>query len=464
MHAIKISVEPFEFLSFIELECRKELNQHGAIQITGLIHQENEQEYMNLAARETWVSVKVISETGEKRHFFDGILVGLKVKKEYQVSVLTIEVKTGTFLLDIEPHVRSFQDGGLRYADLVCTCMENVSGHCIMLDKENELTQRFLMQYNETDWEFIKRIASYAGTVIMPEETTYGKKFYFGYHEKTALSEIQSETYQMEQNCETYRKWAKEGVKDFTVADSVSYVLHTREIYSLGESVHFKGQDLVIGKITSWLKGQELYNEYQLISKENGLIPIMYNSKISGVSLKANVMAVEKTMVQVKIQEDENKENCKSCWLDYATVYSTPDGTGWYCMPEIGDEVRVVFPDKDENNVYVASSVHVGAAGGRTNPEEKSWKNKQNKEILFTPDSIIMRNNNGLVLEMSDQNGIKMSSNKDISVHADGDIQIRSKSAGVHMSAENNIIMQQGAAKIQMDETININGGKIYMN
>ena len=221
---------------------------------------------------------------------------------------------------------------------------------------------------------------------------------------------------------------------------------------------------MVIGKITSWLKGQELYNEYQLISKENGLIPIMYNSKISGVSLKANVMAVEKTMVQVKIQEDENKENCKSCWLDYATVYSTPDGTGWYCMPEIGDEVRVVFPDKDENNVYVASSVHVGAAGGRTNPEEKSWKNKQNKEILFTPDSIIMRNNNGLVLEMSDQNGIKMSSNKDISVHADGDIQIRSKSAGVHMSAENNIIMQQGAAKIQMDETININGGKIYMN
>lgn len=226
------------------------------------------------------------------------------------------------------------------------------------------------------------------------------------------LSEIQSETYQMEQNCETYRKWAKEGVKDFTVADSVSYVLHTREIYSLGESVHFKGQDLIIGKITSWLKGQELYNEYQLISKENGLLPIMYNPKISGVSLKANVTAVEKTMVQVKIQQDENRENCKSCWLDYATVYSTPDGTGWYCMPEIGDKVRVVFPDKDENNVYVASSVHVGAAGGRTNPEEKSWKNKQNKEILFTPDSIIMRNNKGLVLEMSDQNGIKMSSNR----------------------------------------------------
>lgn len=133
-------------------------------------------------------------------------------------------------------------------------------------------------------------------------------------------------------------------------------------------------------------------------------------------------------------------------------------------MPEIGDEVRVVFPDKDENNVYVASSVHIGAEGGRRNPNEKSWKNKQNKEILFTPDSIIMRNNNGLVLELSDHNGIKMSSNKNITVHADGNIQIKSRNAGIHMSAGSNILMQQGAAKIQMDEAIHINGGKIYMN
>lgn len=302
MRATKISVEPFEFLNFMELECKKELNQHGIMRITGLIRQENEQEYMNLAARETWVSVKAISETGEKRHFFDGILVALSVKTEKQVSVLTIEIRTGTFLLDIEPHIRSFQDRGFRYVDLIRTCMQKAAGNYIMLDKENEPTQRFLMQYNETDWEFIKRLASYAGTVIIPEETTSGKKFYFGYHEKTTLSEIQSETYQMERNCEAYRKRTKEGRKEFTVEDSVSYVLQTREIYSLGENVRFKGRDLIIGKITSWLKGQELYNEYQLISRENGIFPTMYNLKLSGVSLKANVTAVEKTMVQVRIR------------------------------------------------------------------------------------------------------------------------------------------------------------------
>ena len=193
------------------------------------------------------------------------------------------------------------------------------------------------------------------------------------------------------------------------------------------------------------------------------VIPLVHNSKLAGISLKANVIAVDKTRVQVRIQKDENKECSERQWLDYATVYSTPDGTGWYCMPEIGDEIRVVFPDQEESHAYTAGAVHLGETDGRINPDEKSWKNKQKKEILFTPDSIILRNNQGLSIELSDQTGIKLESDKNIIVQADGDIQIKSH-GGVRMTADNNILMQQGAAKIQVGQTIDISGGKIYMN
>ena len=121
MRAEKILVEPFEFLNYTELECNRELNRHGEVRVTGLIRREKEQDYMNLAAKETWVSVKVITETGETRNFFCGVLTNLWVKKENQLSALTIEIKTGTFLLDIEPHIRSFQDCRLRYEDLLRT-------------------------------------------------------------------------------------------------------------------------------------------------------------------------------------------------------------------------------------------------------------------------------------------------------------------------------------------------------
>lgn len=463
MRAVRLIVNPFEFISFLELKCSKELNQHGVVKITGLIEQEKGQEYMDMASKETWVSVNALSEDGAVRRFFSGILTDLWMKKEGQVYILTIEVKTGSFLLDIEPHIRSFQDSGFRYSKVIDACLKPASGNFRMWDKDEAVSQ-FLVQYRETDWEFVKRLASYAGTVLIPEDSFPEKKVSWGYPDTVVIKEVQADSYRMEQDYEQYQKRKAAGVKDLKLADMISYVVHTRDIYSLGETVQFEGKNLVIGKVNSWLEGQELYNEYCLITRERGVPLRIYNHNLSGVSLKATVTAVEKTMVKVQIEDDENKEGCGSRWFDYATVYSTPDGTGWYCMPEVGDEVRIVMPDCIENHVYVASSVHLGAAGGRTNPDEKSWKNRQNKEVLFTPSSIILRNNNGMLMELSDEEGIKLISNKDISVQSDGDIQIKSQSAGVNISAGGGILMQQGAAKIQINDEISISGGKIYMN
>ncbi len=67
-------------------------------------------------------------------------------------------------------------------------------------------------------------------------------------------------------------------------------------------------------------------------------------------------------------------------------------------------------------------------------------------------------------MELSDHEGIKLVSSKDISVQSDGNIQIKSQNAGVNISAGDGILMQQGTAKVQVNDEINICGGKIYMN
>ncbi len=464
MRAVKLVINPFEFVSLLEVKCFKKLNQHGVITITGLISQEKGKEYMDMALRETWVNVHAVSENDEVRRFFSGILTDLWMKKEGQVHILTIEVKTGSFLLDIEQHTRSFQNLNFQYSEAAKVCIEDAQGAFNILDEKNEITNQFLMQYRETNWEFMKRLASYAGTVLIPEDSFPGKKVHWGYRNAFAVAKLQADSYQIEQDYENYEKKKASGDKGLKLTDLVSYVVRTREMYNLGETVQFEGMKLVIGKINSWMEGQELLHEYHLITKKNGLLLPIFNQNLSGISLKAKVIAVEKTKVQVQIEADENKAGCGNCWFDYATVYSTPDGTGWYCMPEIGDEVRIVMPDCMEKHAYVASSVHLGASGGRTNPDEKSWKNRQNKEILFTPDSIILRNNSGTSMELSDYEGIKIVSSKDISVQSDGNIQIKSQNAGVNISAGGGILMQQGTAKVQVNDEINICGGKIYMN
>lgn len=464
MREVTIKVEPFSFVCFLKVECVKELNSHGVIRITGIIEQEDSATYMSMAAQETWVTVYAISEDEYINRFFVGILTGLWMKKEGQVSVLTIEVKTGSFLLDIKPHTRSFQDAGFSYAQVVNTCLEAEGGSCYLSEKGDQATERFLLQYRESDWQFIKRLASYAGTVLIPADDVAEKKCYFGYRKSSVAESLETDYFRIEQNYEEYEKKKAAGFAELQLTDLVSYVVGSREIYGLGETVRFEGAQFVIGKINSRLEGQELYHEYHLLTKENARLLPIYNENLTGVSLDAEVTAVEKTLVKVQIEEDENKANCGSRWFDYATVYSTPDGAGWYCMPEVGDRVRLATPDCVEEHAYVASSVHLGAAGGRSNPDEKSWKNPQNKEILFTPDAIILRNNNGISLELSDKEGVKIISDKDIIVQADQDIQMKSRNAGVNMAAETAIMLQQGAAKVEIKDDINISGGKIYMN
>lgn len=464
MRAVKLLVEPYEFINFVKLESKKELNQHGILQLTGLIKKDKEEEYLKRAEEETWVSIKVVSDEGEEERFFEGILTGLKIQKQNQVSYLTLELKTGSYLLDLKSHIRSFQDAGLSYGDIISICMKGARGKYIILEKGQERPQRFFLQYNETDWEFLKRMASYAGIAIIPESEVPGKKIYFGYRSETILESFSEDNYEILQNYISFIKKKVSGIEKVEGKGAISYLFRTREIYRLGEHVKFKGQDFVIGKIRSWLERQELCHEYLLVTPKNGLPQIEYNENLIGASLKADVVAVDKTKIQIEIQKDENKNGCGKRWFEYATVYSTPDGTGWYCMPEVGDTVRLVFPSKKECESYTASAIHLEERIGRCNPNEKSWKNRHGKEILFTPDSVCLKNNNGLLVELSDEKGINIVSNKDIVIQSMGDLQVKSREEGIQMSAVEQIIIQQGAAKIQMKDAIYIGGGKVYMN
>lgn len=447
MRENRIIVEQFHFLNIISLECVTELNHHGRFRITGLIEDSKVEEYEKLAEKELWVCVKVIDENEEESIFFYGILTGWELSKENGGSVLSLEMHTGSYLLDIEKHIRSYQTENSLYSQVMKQCLYGSGAKFIMLDKKELKTDRFLFQYDESNWEFLVRISGYMNTVLIPESVTPGKKFYIGFRKTEKPEEIDTLRYRV-----------------ITTDNQREYVVLSRDIYRVGELVMFHHNRMYIRKAITRLEGNELCHEYHLSVLGKGYRQSGSPHKIRGLSLLANVIDVENTRVKIKIQKDENKEKSGSKWFDYATVYSTPDGTGWYCMPEIGDEVRILFPDDDERNAYVMSSVHLEAAGGRENPEHKSWKNRQNKEILFTPTSLILRNNKGLTMELSDREGIKIISDKDIMLQAGGDVNMVSGDSTVDIKAKSLLSLEQGCARIEMSDAIKIYGGKIYMN
>ena len=446
-----IKVKPFEFIDYLEITGSQAFGSHGTLKIIGHILAEKEQEYISLMTDETWVHVDAVTYDGVAKHVFKGIILDADIEKVGETCVLTLNLITGSFLMDTARHIRSFQDDGISYDTMLSVITEEYSNSAYkMTAGQGSTIPGFVLQYNETDWEFAKRLASHFETDIYPDSAYEGTKIYFGEPNAGAGAVINTNEYSVVKRNQ----------------ESMCYVVRWRELYHLGEWLQFNGIPMWIAGIETRLDGSELYHTYHLVQKNEIKTEERYNGKCVGASLAGKVLAVEKDKVQVELDKDENKERAGKRWFLYATPYSSPDGTGWYCMPEVGDRVRLRIPSDHEAEAYVISSVHMDSADGseRQNPDFKSIMNKQGKEILLTPKSLIMTNNAGMSIEILDDEGIKIMSDKDITISAADSIEITSATSKLELYAKENLILQQGDTQLTMDGQMRVNGARLNLN
>ncbi len=446
-----IKVKPFEFIDYLEIKGSQAFGSHGTLKITGHILAEKEQEYISLMTDETWVHVDAVTYEGTTKNIFKGIIWDADIEKVGETCVLTLNLITGSYLMDTTRHIRSFQDDGISYDSMLGTITEEYSSSAYKMTVGQGTTiPGFVLQYNETDWEFAKRLASHFASDIYPDSAYEGTKIYFGEPEAGAGAEITTNEYSVtKKNKETY-----------------SYTVRWRELFHLGECVQFNGMPVWIAGIDTELDGSELYHTYHLVQKNEIKTEERHNEKCVGASLTGTVLAVEKDKVQVELEKDENKDRAGKRWFLYATPYSSPDGTGWYCMPEAGDKIRLRIPSDHEEEAYVINSVHMDSTDGseRQNPDFKSIMNKQGKEILLTPKSLILTNNAGMSIEILDDEGIKIISDKDITLSAADSIEITSATSKLELYAKENLLLQQGDTQLTMDGQMRVNGARLNLN
>ncbi len=318
------------------------------------------------------------------------------------------------------------------------------------------------MQYQETDWAFVKRLASMNQTVLMPSCTEPGEKYYFGLPDGLGAGSAAPTEYRTQCDIEEY--WQKKGRgMDISPQDTISYIWEDREIYELGGSGIIDGQKMTIWKIETHMRGNELYHTYHMRRKAGLSVPVAYNYKISGVSLLGNVLEIDREKILVELEKDENKKNTGKRWFPYATIYSAKDGSGWYCMPEKGDKIRLYFPTEKEKDSYAASAYHEGDGGLRVNPECKFWRNREGKEIRLSPEKILLTNNDGTYIELSDTEGIKMVSNNEITIWANNGMFIGSANSSIEFSAPKKITLKQGSTEMKLGGDLNLSGAQIKL-
>ena len=440
-----------EFIDIQEFYSELLPNKHGKAIIGGTINAAKKEEYLASGGKLTQIIAKTYE--GKSIVLFCGIVTSCNIKSNGDVHYMTLGLKTQSILMDGKDHIRTFQNEGVSYRNIIEVIIKDYNNSAfIMTSGDDRKNQGFMCQYKETDWNYLKRLAFSANTVIYPDYSVEGVKFFIGLPSRQE-NFLKSEYYELGVDS------GEESVLD---SGKVYYKIAVREHYDIGERLTFLDEKLAVVARVSRLKHREVINEYILMKESDVKTKAYKNEKLIGAALFAKVSQVENELVRVSIDDDENDSGDKA-FLNYATVYSSPEGGSWYCMPEVGDRVIVKFPDANEQNVYVQNAFHVGSAGGRDNPEIKFFKNKEGKEIRLSPESVLITDNNGSSIEIKDNKGISIKSNGMISIAAKTEVLIESGNAGISLISPTSVQITQNGTQIEMNDGITHQGSKVYL-
>ena len=82
---------------------------------------------------------------------------------------------------------------------------------------------------------------------------------------------------------------------------------------------------------------------------------------------------------------------------------------------------------------------------------------------MFTPTSLVFTNNKGMSIEILDEEGIRITSDKSVFIKSDEAIQIASLEQSVSVIAPESIVLEQGQTKMTIQDEIHLDGAQVHI-
>ena len=435
---IKIEIDGQQILwRDMKLEIDSRIGEHtiGKIKYIGSVNQLSL--YDALIDRKGDKEIKILGRsniadnTGNstEKIFLNGVIKELQIN-ETTAGALTVEITaiSKSILLDRIPRYRSFQDPTLTYSAIAEEINGNYGtndGKIVNVGEDMQAVPRMTIQYNETDWEYLKRIASYIGQPVM----AYSDKIFVGFFKNIPAQTPNLKYSQFGKRTKEERTYFKiTGTEFYPVATPIK--LKTRNRVS-GEEVE---NDYYVLENKIYNEGNMLKCEYILGKQTDYFVDPIPHEKIRGAVIEARTVHIARTdesksnhgradgssdnlegrTVGVKplnkyIEKAENSQNenvkerikasdiavmtlnltegllklgengqsfedkyTGKSYFPYVTPYSQSN-TGFTPAPEVNDRVALYFPNGNETHAIVLGAVNNDGNGRFTDVANRNY-------------------------------------------------------------------------------------------
>ena len=377
----KIKLENFVIQEFALDE---NINEHQKLEIQLEMDDEQRKNLERIIEKEdVGIEIELASaDKDSKRKVFSGIVDYFEILDygSYGCRILMRAFsKSVLFDRKNEKKYRVFQDRNLMFSDIIDEINKDYADKKLEI-KYSDIAKKqigsLIVQFDETDWEFLVRLASQLKTGMFVIEQGI---ILFGIVE---MGEIKKEN-------KYFSDYSL--VRDYK---NLYYKVQSNKVINLGDTVSIsenavenegndkdssgnKGNFSVL-KTRIFLKDFILKSEFLATDMSSYHIFKKYNEKIKGCRIEANVERVFedggiakmevrfaeglKKIVQERSNDESNDKayddyGIKRFPLSYQTFYSQTN-TGFFCTPEVNDTVEVYFPNEDERFAKVSWAIN----------------------------------------------------------------------------------------------------------
>ena len=405
-----------ELSQVLHFEMRAEMNEHAILKLDGLMNNISDESRCDLIGKK----MSLFFEEDEVNiPVFTGIIQESRLIFKGEECHIKLKCISSSYEFDKDKKCNFYQNTHMTYRqmlDLVSGKGRNILFTC---GSGLEINTP-LLQYEETDWEFCKRIASQFGSVVIPEIT--------GEYPQISVGVIGGKQYQIEDTndykCQMewgdYRK--KRLLYQCNSKDFCIYTVSGSLNYMLGDKVWFKdSKKIVTSKHVSFKNGL-IQVEYKLGSEAAAGMKPYYNHRICGLCLKGTVKWTSKEKIKINLDLERKKEPFDEELFEFE--YVPVSGNIMYAMPEKGTRVQLYFSNEKENSGIVIGSVNEKIDYPESS--EKTFQTKEGKRLDFQSAQMGLSSEiSQISMALSDRLGINMFTQKDICINAKNSIKVQ---------------------------------------
>ena len=396
--------------------------------------------------------IQLLGQGNTAGALFSGYPEKVEIKEERGYRIADIQAVSGTILLDQKKSNRVFQKKVQTYMGIASAVTADTEHSACILPGSDMRTGGTLIQYQETDWRFLKRMASQLGLSLVPDTSYYYPRFYLGLPEgeKRELGEIISCDL-----CFDGRYYAVSGKCLVDREDFICYDVVTRTSLSLGDRVTYEGRELLVSRKKTELAGGEVIFTYRLAGNSYTWVPWEDNPDYTGMSFVGSIVGTQGEQVEVAFDIDKTAAGGNRYGFAPAT------GNLMYCMPQKGTKTSLYIGNGDEAQGIATGCIRTNGSTceGTGSPEKKSFRSEHGKGMDLYPQRMGLDGGETGKITFEDETGTTIESNGGLVLMAKEGIRLESMT-GIAMQGMSDImaLYSEGASSLCVNGSVDMLG------